>query len=722
MAGEEYEITWVHPEEVVAADVYLLPDTLGAGEIYIGTDVGALKWKPDPDLFSRSARIVVVDGLDATESFADTSDFFFIKPYHLTRLNADSSEYVPFTPGEHGWLFSNSKNPMFPTSWWAMDQFDYVNGTDPLTDDEYDDDFPDPSINASSEVFPDWPAFARAFGTDVAYWQIIPGLEAFYKDTFTAAWGSRHNGTEWGGSCYGMAVSALLSFTHREDFGLRYPSIGGVEKIHTLSMTNPIREAINELYVHQYGFHARNEQLDHLKDPPTQTLEELKARLLTDDLDLPGTISIKNVNTCNPFTYQPNGGGHAVTPYHLERDPNNDDIWRLYIYDPNEPGDDTVYITVDETANTWSYDGWGGSCGFFMRDRVVNYLNPAYDFGFSFFALFSEDSEAVYVAPTSNVDVMLTALDGSGEIGYVDDVMTNTIASAEADVPDVGGFAPPTGYQLPAGAYQLELSNPDTTGLSAFFFADRMIYSYGRQDAAAEQTDVLTFNNGLTLRSNDAGAMKTVVLRAIDAADSTMERTVEIDGMTLQGADSVHLAMEDGVIALRNYGAAKQYALQLREASAEGQAQFFHANVPLSAGATHRVRQGWETLASGRVEVEVDNDNDGQPEEVMMLDNNFVGTAIANNESVPASIQLHPAFPNPFVESTTLRYALPAQRDVRLAVYDVLGREVAVVDEGTKSAGVHEVQFNAGGLSSGLYLARLEVDGRVLKTMLVLNR
>jgi hypothetical protein len=74
---------------------------------------------------------------------------------------------------------------------------------------------------------------------------------------------------------------------------------------------------------------------------------------------------------------------------------------------------------------------------------------------------------------------------------------------------------------------------------------------------------------------------------------------------------------------------------------------------------------------------------------------------------LPAHFVLEQNYPNPFNPTTVVRYQLPAAGDVTLAVYDLLGREVAVLVRGRVDAGVHEVTFDASGLSSGVYLYRL---------------
>ncbi|NBC17994.1 MAG: T9SS type A sorting domain-containing protein [Bacteroidetes bacterium] len=75
---------------------------------------------------------------------------------------------------------------------------------------------------------------------------------------------------------------------------------------------------------------------------------------------------------------------------------------------------------------------------------------------------------------------------------------------------------------------------------------------------------------------------------------------------------------------------------------------------------------------------------------------------------VPDQVALSKNYPNPFNPTTVIRYALPQASAVRLAVYDVLGRQVAVLVDDVRPAGRYEVTFEAANLPSGVYLYRLE--------------
>lgn len=73
----------------------------------------------------------------------------------------------------------------------------------------------------------------------------------------------------------------------------------------------------------------------------------------------------------------------------------------------------------------------------------------------------------------------------------------------------------------------------------------------------------------------------------------------------------------------------------------------------------------------------------------------------------PVAFGLRQNYPNPFNPATKIVYEVPEQADIRLAVYDLTGKEVAVLAEGLKPAGLYEVTFAPGQLSTGMYFYRL---------------
>lgn len=100
----------------------------------------------------------------------------------------------------------------------------------------------------------------------------------------------------------------------------------------------------------------------------------------------------------------------------------------------------------------------------------------------------------------------------------------------------------------------------------------------------------------------------------------------------------------------------------------------------------------------------------------------ITGTSIYQvTNDLPEAVKLRQNFPNPFNPTTVIQFEIPAihaSDAVVLTVYDVLGRSVATLVDGTFSAGVHSVNFDASQIGSGIYVYRLEVGGiQITRTM-----
>jgi hypothetical protein len=105
----------------------------------------------------------------------------------------------------------------------------------------------------------------------------------------------------------------------------------------------------------------------------------------------------------------------------------------------------------------------------------------------------------------------------------------------------------------------------------------------------------------------------------------------------------------------------------------------------------------------------------GQPNSVLTSNERI-------DELIPTSTQLLQNYPNPFNPVTTISFDLPVQSRIRLTVFDMLGREVSVLDQGIRSAGTHSVSWDASNQASGMYLYHLEIGDEVhVKKMLLIK-
>lgn len=95
-------------------------------------------------------------------------------------------------------------------------------------------------------------------------------------------------------------------------------------------------------------------------------------------------------------------------------------------------------------------------------------------------------------------------------------------------------------------------------------------------------------------------------------------------------------------------------------------------------------------------------------------------TSKEEGEEVPSSYKLGQNYPNPFNPTTTINYELAEAGMVELEVFDMLGRKVAEVVNERKAAGTYTVSFDARKLSSGIYIYRLQANGKVLTKKMTL--
>lgn len=95
-----------------------------------------------------------------------------------------------------------------------------------------------------------------------------------------------------------------------------------------------------------------------------------------------------------------------------------------------------------------------------------------------------------------------------------------------------------------------------------------------------------------------------------------------------------------------------------------------------------------------------------------------------NEESIiPKEFFVDQNYPNPFNPTTNIKFGLPAQAEVNLIIYDILGREVArLVNNQIMNAGIYEFSYDASNLASGTYIYRLQADQKVeVKKMMLLK-
>jgi hypothetical protein len=108
--------------------------------------------------------------------------------------------------------------------------------------------------------------------------------------------------------------------------------------------------------------------------------------------------------------------------------------------------------------------------------------------------------------------------------------------------------------------------------------------------------------------------------------------------------------------------------------------------------------------------------------EDVVISDGTIQKLMVSGEMIPAEYALEQNYPNPFNPSTTIKYSIPEDGFVKLAVYNMLGEEVTTLINSQQKAGRYEVNFNATGLSSGVYVYRIEAANYTASKKLMLMK
>ncbi len=709
IAGEQDTIRW----EVAGIDFVDISYSLDGGTnfndaIVLGYPADSAKfvWDIPDTLLSRKCIIQIND---PSSAFSTQSGLFKIKGYELTRID-ENGDYKRFTPGEDGWNFANTPTNMWPPGWYNQPQVDYINGIDPFTMNEYPFFWPFFPIFAESNNFPDWPLFVEAFGIDQCYFD--DGFGLIYRWSALYEWVMQKD--YWEGSCHGFAVSSLLAFVHKEEFIKDY-LVEEFINLNDLSLDANSRIAVNKAWTRQLGQLPSDNSINKWNTSPNETLAELKEMLLN-ELQDEGALLFFEVDP------EDNPGGHSVTPIRITKDPNNQDIEYIEIYDNNHPNTSKT-LTIDKVANTWLHtSGWDGDAHMwidvpsevYLQNAILSsVLNPSVPVLSRSHSKSSVGNSFIKFYNSTSLSISIT--NSTGEtIGFdnSDSSLVYTLLSAIPLIPLTGYPHPPIGYYVPEDNYSVEMGMFLDSVAYFSISRDSLSYTYGRADAEFNQTDLINTSGGISVGNPD-NVSKIMNVASIVTEESN-EKVIDILNVKMIQDDSLQFTvLDNNKFKMTNFTSNTSYDLRLRLASAVGEDLFEYSKIDIESNSSHLIVPDWQDLPNQPVKILIDADNDGTIDDTLTVANQVTGIKDQGSLTVPQEYHLAQNYPNPFNPETALRFHLPQAEHVSIRIFNTLGQEVKILVDDQYPAGIHRAIWDAtdktgNRVSSGVYIYQIQ--------------
>jgi len=254
------------------------------------------------------------------------------------------------------------------------------------------------------------------------------------------------------------------------------------------------------------------------------------------------------------------------------------------------------------------------------------------------------------------------------------------------------------GRQVAPGAYRFELSAATAYTRERVVSRTRLTLPlYYNEDCGSPRAEEDAHRVQGTPVRWGSGASET----AVEHSQMVRYRFAGLDPAAEYAVEAEY-ASADGAVRMQEMTAG---GMRLHEAVAVGSA-------PAWTGALTVPR---EAYASGVLEVSVNRRGEGSAvvTQLRLVQKNTGLGAEPVTAEVPAAFALEQNYPIPFNPATVIRFAIPADGDVSMKVYDVAGREVATLLNEQRRAGAYEVRFDAQSagrnLASGVYFYRLQV-------------
>lgn len=661
------------------------------------------------------------------------SDSIYInRGYVLKKWNAGIIE--PYKIRKHSFSFGNTTSNMWPSSVYSH----YNNYSDPPYPRELFMKKRGPFwvTKIHSRAFSDWNLFTDIFGNENCYLHHgsnPPQIDDVFNKKAVDIWYSslRNNRfydgliSDFPGVCVGFSIASALSFSKNTSFNNQFPVMSNVDSVFGLTLSggngNDIRKVINHLGA-----------INHVIRMPSILQSTSPRVVLSQIVDSLSVIrSLNNHYNIALGLADDKAFVHAVFPYAVERDPLDNNIFYIYIYDSNRPGNERKRILVNTNTDKCSYENYNQNI-LALYAEIDKYLGIQKLPGIDRLEFNNSKTESIFTT-------LFTSIKNS--VFIIDPLTTDTIAGYRNSdstlfgnpgrvlIPMTDGrFNIPQSYSIPLQNTNIFMKDfvSDSSGIFFSYFADTNTFiRYERYDSiSSDQTDIIRIVNGSLSMYNPDALIKKISLTSIISSNSTIniQKTFEVNNFGLNYHDSVSsIIIDSSKMKLKNYGHQSSYNLSLIYSDSSTFKYFNSLNIIIPENSSHIVSPVWDSITAQPIQIYVDIGNNGTIDDTIRV-NNIITNSEEGFVSLPDKYSLAQNYPNPFNPSTLIKYDIKQDGWVTVKVYTILGKEVATLVNEVKQAGRYEVEFNGSYLSSGIYYYRLEAgDFSETKKMLLLK-
>ncbi len=507
----------------------------------------------------------------------------------------DTDISLGFSSAIDGWQFENSLSNMWLYSW---------NNGDP--EDERCDCYP-----ILAQCFPSWSLFQDAFGEEQTEY-----LNGSRSPLAEEKWHAIKDC--WSGSCFGFAISSFLFFDDYLSVSEEYP---GSIKLYDVLIDDQSQNMVNKYWIYQFGNETQSHRNDNWNTTtPSQTLQTCK-----DMINSPG----EDNSVLSFWNNGSGGGGRSVNPYRCEQDGTNLDLWYIYIYDNNHPGDDSYRIVVNTNTDTWFYSelpAWGGSKYLFMEKPSSSFtvlpslLRQGLPKNNKLINRELSDYIEVYHSSASEI----TLESNSGIIGYTNESPYSTLSDGMPIIPTTGYEMLPIGHYLPNNVWDIYIENvfDTSTNFQISFVTNTTVLLYERDVQIGTEEDQLRYDgdDSTMMVFNPSSESRSYDMTVISVV-SDSEIVCSVENIEINPSDSTGYSItENSGLQVDNYGDATSYTVRIQIVGDNSDTVFYNESIPIDSNTTHSIEPNWQQNGDS-ILILVDEEMTGVYDDTLVFDN-----------------------------------------------------------------------------------------------------